>query len=104
MAYKPKSHHNVVEWTDGDEQIHVSITQKKVQNRIKKMAKDRPEEVTILGLNEDGSLEALIPYECFRLTLWKKAESMMGKEFGTPFPKGNDPWAGRRSSDFPVED
>lgn len=99
MAYKPKSHHNIVEWTDGDEQIHVSITQKKVQNRIKKMAKDRPEEVFIIGEYEDGSLEAYLPYECFRLTLWKVCEKKLGQQWGTPFEKGNDPWEGRRKKE-----
>ena len=90
MAYKPKSHKNVITWTDGDDTIQVSITQKKVQNRIRKYSQERPEEVFITAENPDGSMEATLPYECLRLTLWKRCEDKIGKQWGTPFEAGHN--------------
>ena len=87
MAYKPKSHVNRIEWVDNDAKVHCKITQKKLQNRIKKMHETYPEDVEIVGTHPDGTFECFVPYSALRFTIWKKTEAdILSNITGVPSP------------------
>lgn len=56
------NHENVVEWIDGNKTATVQLSgHRKLNNRIRELAEQYPDEVQICGENEDGSIVAHIP-------------------------------------------
>ena len=52
---------NAIEWYTGQDTITISLTQKRLINKVLKLNELYPEEVRILKINDDGSLYAHIP-------------------------------------------
>lgn len=62
-----KNRENAIEFLTGEETATVSFTQTKYINRIKKLAKDFPEDIK-LKENKDGSICADIPLKWVRIS------------------------------------
>lgn len=52
---------NAIEWYNGQKTITITLSQRKLINKIMKYAKDFPNEVKIDSINEDGTVLAHIP-------------------------------------------
>ncbi len=59
---------NVIEWINGDQRVLVSFYQKKYVNKIRKLAKLYPKEITNLVNNSDGSICASIPINYIKIS------------------------------------
>lgn len=59
---------NVIEWIRDSEQATVTLSQKGMISRIKKLAKARPEECQIVAENEDGSIVAHVPRKWVKIS------------------------------------
>lgn len=59
---------NVIEWLTGSKTASLTITQPKYINKIKALAKERPDECQILVENEDdGSIFVHVPVRWIRI-------------------------------------
>ena len=52
---------NAIEWYCKKDQVTCTFSQRKFVNRILKLAKENPEDVIILKINEDGTVLAHMP-------------------------------------------
>lgn len=52
---------NVLEWIDGDDTITATLHQRRYVNRIRRLAKERPDDVKIIAENPDGTILARFP-------------------------------------------
>lgn len=52
---------NMIEFLENEERATVTFTQGRYKSRIRKLAKEKPEECQIVAQNPDGSLCAHIP-------------------------------------------
>lgn len=59
---------NVFEWLNGQDIITVTLSQKKFINKVLKLAKEFPDEVTIDKINYDGTVLAHIPLRYLRIS------------------------------------
>lgn len=59
---------NSVDWYTGEKTITCTFSQRKWVNKIKKLAKSHPNDVTIVFENTDGSIIAKLPLAYFKLT------------------------------------
>lgn len=67
---------NCFEWILGETTASVTFSQKKFVNKLKKLAKQYPDNVEIIAENEDGSICAHVPVSWFKFSPPKK-----GREF-----------------------
>lgn len=58
---------NCIDWVNGDHTVSASLNQRKLINRVKKLAKLHPEEVEYVR-NKDGSIMCHFPLEYLRIT------------------------------------
>lgn len=60
---------NVIEWLTGDARNRATLTlsQKRLVNRIKKIAQERPDECEIVAVNQDGSIVAHCPIKWIKI-------------------------------------
>ena len=68
---------NVIEWIKDSSIATVSFTQVRMKTRIRKLAKEKPEECRIVAENADGSLCAHIPAKWIKINptrIRKKAD------------------------------
>lgn len=65
---------NVIEFLKGEQTITVTFSQRKYITKVKKMAKQYPDQVEIVAENEDGSLCAHLPLKALHLYISKKRE------------------------------
>lgn len=65
---------NAIEWVNGDKTIAVTLSQGRYVSKVKKLAKDHPDEVKILRINPDGSIFAHLPLRALKLNLSSKRE------------------------------
>jgi len=54
-------HENVVEWITGDDEIAVTVHQKKFVNKILKLSQNPDNGIRIISMNDDGSIFARMP-------------------------------------------
>lgn len=93
---------NVIEWLDGDNTISVTLYQKRLVNKVRRLA-NTDNRVQILAENNDGSIFAHLPLEMLKLTQKHKsnitderreelAERMrnMPRSKNDPTPKPNE--------------
>lgn len=59
---------NALEWYTGDNIITVTLSQKRLINKIKKMAQEFPDEVKIDCVNDEGTVLAHIPLSYLKIT------------------------------------
>lgn len=50
----------------GEDYCSIFTAERKFINRLKKLAQDYPNDVTIQYINDDGSIGARVPYDWFR--------------------------------------
>lgn len=60
---------NCIEWLNGQNVVSVTLNQKRLITKVKKMALEHPELVTILAENEDGSIFAHLPLKAVKLSI-----------------------------------
>lgn len=60
---------NCIEWLTGDDTITVTLTQRRLISRVKKMA-TMHENVSIEAENADGSIVAHLPIKALHLTIY----------------------------------
>lgn len=58
---------NVIEWVNGEAGIVLTLSQKKYINRVRRLAKQHPSEVTMYD-NPDGTVYATMPLSYLKLT------------------------------------
>ena len=61
------SHENVIEWLKDSKTATVTLSQGRYITKIKKLAKQYPDEVEIIRENKDGSLLAHIPVSYIKI-------------------------------------
>ena len=59
---------NVIEWLEGDKFITCTFSQKKFINKCLRLAEQQANNVTILALNNDGSILVRLPIEMLKLS------------------------------------
>lgn len=60
---------NCIEWLNGQNVVSVTLSQKRLISKVKKMAEKHPDLVTILAENEDGSIFAHLPLKAVKLSI-----------------------------------
>lgn len=60
---------NCIEWLNGQDVISVTLSQKRLVSKVKKMAEKHPDLVTILAENADGSIFAHLPLKALKLSI-----------------------------------
>ena len=60
---------NCIEWLNGQDVVSVTLSQKRLISKVKKMAEKHPDLVTILAENEDGSIFAHLPLKAVKLSI-----------------------------------
>ena len=65
---------NVVEFYENDKQATFSFTQGRLITKIRKLAKEYPDECKILAENKDGSIYGNIPAKWLKVSPPKKRE------------------------------
>lgn len=65
---------NVVEFYENDKQATFSFTQGRLITKIRKLAKEYPDECKILAENKDGSIYGHIPAKWLKVSPPKKRE------------------------------
>ena len=78
---------NVIEFIVGQKIASVTFSQKKYVNRIKKLAKERPTECSIVAENQDGSIFAHIPTRWIRINPGREMTEAEEKEYWSRFPE-----------------
>lgn len=58
---------NVIDWIKDNPMATVSFTQVRMKTRIRKLAKEKPEECQIIAENADGSLCAHVPTKWIKI-------------------------------------
>ena len=66
---------NCIEWLNGQDVVSVTLSQKRLISRVKKMAEKHPNLVTILAENEDGSIFAKLPLKSVKLSIISRDKS-----------------------------
>lgn len=59
---------NCIEWIKDSNKATLSLSQKRVINKVEQYAEKRPEEVVIVGRNDDGSICAHIPVSWIKIS------------------------------------
>lgn len=58
---------NVIEWVNGDKRVSVTLNERKMINRVRKMAGERPDLVSIIAENKDSSIFAHLPRKALKV-------------------------------------
>lgn len=61
---------NVIEWLNGDKMVTATLSQKRLVNRLKRMAEKYPSCVEIVAENIDGSILARFPLSAVHITIY----------------------------------
>ena len=61
---------NVIEWLNGDKMVTATLSQKRLINRLKRMAEKYPSCVEIVAENIDGSILARFPLSAVHITIY----------------------------------
>ena len=61
---------NVIEWLNGDKMVMATLSQKKLINRLRRMAEKYPSCVEIVAENIDGSILARFPVSAVHITIY----------------------------------
>ena len=61
---------NVIEWITGDKMVTATISQKRLVNRLHKMAEKYEGRVEIVAKNKDGSILARFPLSALHITIY----------------------------------
>lgn len=59
---------NVIEWYNGQDIMTVTLSQKRLINKVMKLAKEYPSEVRIDRVNDDGTVLAHLPLKYLRFS------------------------------------
>ena len=59
---------NVIEWYNDSEMVTVTLNQKRYINKVKKYAKQHPDECDIVAENDDGSICAHVPLKWIKIS------------------------------------
>ncbi len=59
---------NALEWYTGNNMVTVTLSQKRLINKIKKLAQQFPDEVKIDCINDEGTILAHIPLSYLKIT------------------------------------
>lgn len=59
---------NVIEWEKDSKQVTVTLSQKSMISKIKKLAEARPEECQIIAENKDNSIVAHVPRKWIKIS------------------------------------
>ena len=73
------SNENAIEWLRGDKVATVTFPKGRYNTRVRKLAAEHPDEVTIRYENKDGSIVATIPVSYIRLNA-KRAKKELTEE------------------------
>ena len=65
---------NVIEWITNDQQVTVTLSQRKYITKVRKLAEKFPDEVEIVYTNKDGSIVAHLPLRAIKINLTEKRE------------------------------
>lgn len=60
---------NSIEWLTGQDTISCTLSQKRLINKVRKLAKKYPDMVQIIAENEDGSIFAHLPLKALKLNI-----------------------------------
>lgn len=67
---------NIIEWVKDGKTATLSLSQRRIISRVKKLAEKYPEKIQILSENKDGSLYAHIPVDWVKIApLARRTES-----------------------------
>ena len=70
---------NVIEWLNGDKMVTATLSQKRLINRLERMAEKYPSCVEIIAENIDGSILARFPLSAIHITIYgQKTASFEG--------------------------
>ena len=58
---------NCIKWIRDEERATLSLTQRRIISRVKKLAVDHPKECQIVAENKDGSICAHVPVSWIRI-------------------------------------
>ncbi len=76
---------NVIEFLKDQEIATVTFSQRRYISRIKKLAKERPDECEIVAENKDGSIMAHIPVKWVRINPGKNMTDEVRAEYAERF-------------------
>lgn len=71
---------NCIEWLNGQNVVSVTLSQKRLVSKVKKMAEKHPDLVTILAENEDGSIFAHLPLKAVKLSIISRKDEQSADE------------------------
>ena len=60
---------NCIEWLNGQDVVSVTLSQKRLISKVKRMAEKHPNLVKILAENADGSIFAHLPLKAVKLSI-----------------------------------
>lgn len=58
---------NAIEWLNGQETVTATFSQKRMINRVMKMAEESPEEIQVQHINKDNSIVVQLPLRYIRI-------------------------------------
>ena len=74
------SHENVIEFIENSKEMTVTLSQARFISKVKKLAKQFPDEVKIIVENEDGTIVAHMPVSALHLNIIKREMTDEEKE------------------------
>lgn len=72
---------NSIEWLNGDDTMTVSLSQRRLISRVKKMAAKYPDMAEIVAENEDGSIMAHVSIKALHLTIYGRKNGEVSDGF-----------------------
>lgn len=80
---------NCIEWIRDEERSTVSLSQRRVINKVEQYAESHPAECEIVARNEDGSICAHVPVSWIKISPPRKLTEEQRKEIGQRLNKNN---------------
>ena len=71
---------NCIEWLNGQDVVSVTLSQKRLISKVKKMAEKHPDSVVILAENADGSIFAHLPLKAVKLSIISRKDALAADE------------------------
>jgi hypothetical protein len=63
---------NVIEWLNNDNEVTVTLNQRRYISKVKKLQEKNPDEVRIVVENKDGSIVAKLPIKYIKISAPRK--------------------------------
>ena len=63
---------NVIEWLNNDNEVTVTLNQRRYISKVKKLQEKYPDEVRIVVENKDGSIVAKLPIKYIKISAPRK--------------------------------